>query len=189
MPLTLVTAPEVEPITLTEAKLHLRVTENNEDALISALIIAAREGAESFTRRAIITQTWDLTLDEFPEEIETPFPKLQSVSSVTYIDTDGNSQTLNASEYTVDTKSEPGRVVEAYGKTWPSTRDVINAVTVRFVAGYGLASAVPKSLVQGMLMHIGHMYANRESVNIGNISSEIPMSTEYLYLPHRVYRF
>lgn len=189
MALTLVTAPTVEPLTIAEAKAHLRVTSTDEDALITALIVAAREHAERFTRRALITQTWDLTLDSFPAEIVVPFPKLQSVTSITYVDSNGASQTLLTTEYTVDTKSEPGRVVEAYDKAWPSTRDVINAVTVRFVAGYGLAAAVPSSIKQGMLMHIGHMYANRESVNIGNISSEIPMTTEYLYMPHRVYRF
>ena len=189
MALTLVTAPAVEPLTLAEAKGHLRVTTTDEDALITALIVAAREYAETFTRRALITQTWDLTLDSFPSEIVMPMPALQSVTSITYIDVDGASQTLPTTEYTVDIKSAPGRIVEAYGKAWPTTRPVINAVTVRFVAGYGLAVSVPKSIVQGMLMHIGHMFANRESVNIGNISSEVPMTTEYLYMPHRVYRF
>lgn len=190
MALTLVTAPVGEPFTLTDAKDHLRITIDTEDSLINALIVSAREFAEGNTRRALITQTWDLTLDAFPDAIEVPLPPLQSVTSVTYIDTAGTTQTLVANtDYTVDTKSEPGRIVPAYGKSWPSTRDIVNAVTVRFVAGYGNATAVPKSIKQAMLMHIEHMFDNRGTVNIGNVVNEIPLTMQSLYNMHRVYRF
>lgn len=189
MALTIVNAPGSEPLTLTETKSHLRVTTTDEDALITALITAARESAENYTNRAFITQTFDLTLDSFPPSIVVPKAPLQSVTSVTYLDTDGVSQTLSTTEYTVDTKSEPGRIVESYTGEWPDTREEINAVTVRFVAGYGLAAAVPQAIKQGMLLHIGHMYANRENVLVGVPAQVLPMSCEYLYQPYRVYQF
>lgn len=189
MGLTLNAAPATDPLTLAEAKAHLRVTATDEDALITSLITAATDSAEIFTGRALVTQTWDLTLDSFPCVIEVPKPPLVSVTSITYIDTDGATQTLATTEYTVDTKSEPGRIVPAYGKYWPSTREVPNAVTIRFVAGYGNAAAVPKSIKQGMLMQIEHMFDNRGTVNIGNVVNEIPLTMQSLYNMHRVYRF
>lgn len=189
MALTLVTAPTSEPVSLAEAKEHLRVTATDEDALITSLVGSAKESAETITGRALITQTWDLSLDSFPQVIDIPKPPLVSVTSITYIDTAGATQTLASTEYTVDTKSEPGRIVPAYGKSWPSTRDIVNAVTVRFVAGYGNATAVPKSIKQGMLMHIEHMFDNRGTVNIGNVVNEIPLTMQSLYNMHRVYRF
>lgn len=189
MALTLVTAPTSDPVSLAEVKEHLRITSTDEDALITSLVGSAKESGETITGRALITQTWDLSLDSFPQVIDIPKPPLQSVTSITYIDTDGATQTLASTEYTVDTKTEPGRIVPAYGKSWPSTRDIVNAVTVRFVAGYGNATAVPKSLKQAMLMHIEHMFGNRGTVAIGNIVNEIPLTMQSLYSMHRVYRF
>lgn len=189
MALTLVTAPATEPVTLAEAKSHLRVTTTDDDVLITALIVAARESAESAMGRALITQTWDMTIDGFPPVIDVPLPPLQSVTSINYVDENGDSQTLATTEYTVDIKSSPGRLVESYGKTWPTTRDVINAVTVRFVAGYGASASVPQAIKQGMLMHIGHMYANRESVLVGIQAQDMPQASAFLYQPYRVYRF
>lgn len=189
MALTIVAAPATDPVSLAEAKEQLRITETDRDVLITSLIGPAKECAETITGRALITQTWDLSLDSFPHVIDVPKPPLQSVTSITYIDTGGATQTLASSEYTVDTKTEPGRIVPAYGKSWPSTRDIVNAVTVRFVAGYGNATAVPKSIKQGMIMHIDHMLENTGMVAIGNIVNEIPFTLKSLYNMHRVYRF
>ena len=122
---------------------------------------AAREYGETFTHRAFITQTWDLKLDGFPcsdEAIRLPKAPLISVTSVTYLDSNGDSQTWSASLYTVDAptgpKAERGRIVPNYGQYFPTTRDVVNAVTVRFVAGYGAASAVPRLVKTCLKEHI-----------------------------------
>ena len=104
------------------------------------MIKGARMLAEGKTRRAFITQTWDWLFDAFPASgLKVPKPPLQSVTSITYIDTDGNSQTLAATEYRVDNSTEPGRITPAFSKVWPVTRAVTNAVTVRIVVGFGVA--------------------------------------------------
>ena len=174
----LITAPAKEPITLTDLETHLRADLSNETATVAVMISSARDRAETITRRALITQTWELVLDLFPQSsgaIGLPFPPLQSVTSIKYIDPDGVEQTLNAADYIVDKDSEPARIVPAYGKTWPSTRYQINAVRVRFVCGYGdTATDVPMPIKQWMLLQIGSMYENREAINIGNTVNPIP---------------
>lgn len=194
MALQLVTAPAEEPLTLADAKLHLRETRDGQNAIITALITAARQQCESITRRALITQTWDLYLPAFPasgEAIEIPLSPLASVESITYTDADGVTQTWDAAEYTVDAVTEPGLIVPAYNKTYPATRTVPNAVKVRFVAGYGAAADVPEGIKQAMRMLIGHMYVNRESVKVGQgfILSIIPQGVDFLLADYRVYKF
>lgn len=186
---TLITAPAAEPLSLVEAKSHLRADGTDEDALISSLIAAAREQVQTVTRRALVTQTWSLKLDSFPALIEVPRPPLITVASITYVDVGGDTQTLAASRYTVDADSEPGRIVPVYGDAWPATRSVPNAVTVQFDAGYGAAADVPQPIKQAMLLLIGHWYEHREAVNVGNITNVMPMAVESLLFPYRVLSF
>jgi uncharacterized phiE125 gp8 family phage protein len=193
--LKLVTAPVVEPVSLLQAKQHLRVTIPDEDALILSLIIAARSHAETFTGRRFVTQTWDYFLDCFPwlewsrsGSFEIPNGPLQSVTSVKYIDEAGVEQTMNTSEYLVDAKSDPGRISPAYGKTWPAPRLQMNAVTVRFVCGYGLAAAVPYEISAGILLLIGEFFKHREETVVGSLQ-EVPRGAEALLTPYRVIRF
>lgn len=138
------------------------------DPEITALIKTARHAAEGYTRRALVTQTWDLKLDRFPGwTLHIPKPTLQSISSITYIDTDGVTQTLAADQYHVDTFSAPARITPAFGLVWPNTRYQNNAVTVRFVAGYGLAAAVPDGIKAWMILRIKHLFDNGAPVEIG----------------------
>lgn len=187
MPLSEVTAPTYEPLGLQEVKDHLRVTHSDQDALISELIPAARRFAEGYTRRALITQTWDLLLDRFPKLIELPRPPLQSVTSIAYVDATGTSQTLDAANYQIDAVSAPARVAPSYGNIWPQTYAEMNVVTVRYVAGYGDAGGdVPAGIRQAMLMLIGHLYENPEATISGTIIARVPMGVEYLLDPYRV---
>ena len=192
MALELVTAPAAEPILIAVAKAHLRVDVNDDDPLIVGLVAAATIEAENYTRRALITQTWDLKLDRFPaHEILLPKAPLASVTTVKYTDNDGNQQTWADSNYTVDTPVGPqadvGKIVRAFGVSWPSTRNVINAVEIRFVAGYGTTGAtdVPDPILSGMLLLIGHLYENRQAVITGTIATELPMTTRSLWMPFR----
>jgi uncharacterized phiE125 gp8 family phage protein len=148
MALKLITAPTVEPVTVEEAKTFLRVDGNDEDLLITGLIASVRAEAEKITRRALLTQTWELVLDSFPSyEIVVPLPRLQSVTSIKYIDLNGVEQTLDPATYQVDTDNEPARIVPAYGQSWPAGRNQINAVRVRYVAGYGAtADLIPENI-------------------------------------------
>lgn len=175
-------APAVEPLTVADLKKHLRVDGVDEDGYLGTLIIAARELAEIFTRRAFVTQTWDLYLDCFPTdgEIRLPRPPLQTVSFVKYTDLGGTLQTLDPSTYIVDTASEPGRIALAYLKFWPTFRQVANSILVEFKAGYGDdATKVPARVVQAMKLTIGSWYANRESVGPNNLA-QLPDSAQAL---------
>lgn len=137
-------------------------TNTTSDPELSALITAARQQAELELHRYLITQTLDLYLDEFPdydERDETIYlPPIQSVTAITYVDTDGATQTLAADQYLVDAVSQPARIVPAYGCSWPAIREQANAVKVRFVAGYGAASAVPACVKQWMLVKIAEWH-------------------------------
>ncbi len=188
--LTEVTAPAKEPLARDEAKLHLRVEDDEHDELIALKIAAARREAETFMGRSLITQTWDMDLDRFPAwAIEVPRPRLLSVESIKHVDTDGVLRTLDASGYRVDAKREPGRITPAYGETWPPTRAVINAVTVRFIAGYGAKdSDVPVDIRQALLLIVGRHYAHREDVRDGMPASELPLGARHLLRPYMIPR-
>lgn len=167
-------------------------TNTTGDPLISMLITSARQAAELELNRYLITQTLDLYLDYFPGQdprwwqdhqrsifykdiYEIVMPPLQSVTSITYVDTDGATQTLATDQYTVDTKGQPARIAPAYGCSWPSTRQQNNAVTIRFVAGYGAAAAVPQCIKNWMLMKISTAYQYREALVAGERGfSELP---------------
>ncbi len=191
MGFSLVTAPTIEPVSLAEAKAHMRVDFSDDDDLITALVVAARQQAENHTNRVLLTQTWDWTLDRFPctRTFEVPRPPLQSVSSITYKDTNGDEQTFSSSKYLVDTGSERGRISLADGESWPATKAEINAVTIRFIAGYGdTAATVPQQIRQAILMMVGHLYEHRESVAAGVAATEVPFSTRALLGPYEVIR-
>lgn len=166
-------APSGEPVTLAEAKLHCKVDGADDDTLITALIIAARQQAEHRTNRALITQQWEFTLQEFPDLIELPKPALVSVQSVKYLDEDGALQTLANTEYQVVSSELIGYIQPAYGKTWPICRIQPDAVVVAYTAGYGAAAAVPQSIKAWMLMAIATMYAQREAIITGIIVAEV----------------
>lgn len=186
MAITLVTAPADEPISVAEAKLHSRVDGSDNDSLITGLIIAARIKAEDVTGRQLFTATWKLTLDIFPPTIRIDKVPVSAVSSVKYVDTAGVQQTLDASKYQVDLVSNPARLVPAFGESWPSTRAQLNTVEVEFIAGFGLAAAVPQDIKQAMLLMIGHWYDHRESVVLGTTATEMPMGAMALLLPWRI---
>lgn len=154
MGLTQTVSPTIEPVTRAEAKAWARIDGNEQDAIIDDLIAAARLRVENdLGGKQLINATWALTLDRFPPSIKLPRPPLGSVTSIQYIDTAGATQTLATSVYKVITDGVFGVIVEAYGQTWPSTRDEKNAVTVTYVAGYGATAAdVPESLRSAIRM-------------------------------------
>lgn len=172
-----------EPLALATVKAHLRVEHADEDALITALITAARELAEQACRRSFATCTWQLRLDAFPAEIRLDWAPAVSITSVAYIDTAGDSQTLAASAYVLDTHNEPAWLLPAYGTEWPDTLATANAVTVTYVAGD--ATTCPESVRQWMLLHIANWYHNREA-STDKPRTELPF-TERLLDRWRVY--
>ena len=174
--LTQLSPPSAEPLSLADAKLHLRVDADitEDDGLIAALIVTARQQAEHRTGRALVSQQWRLGLDQFPDDsLELPLPKLQSVQSVTYLDADGVRQTLAGAEYDVITDEMVGSIVPAYGKSWPDCRAWPGSVQVSYTCGYGAAVDVPQSIKAWMLLAIGAWYENREALTAGQPVAEL----------------
>ena len=185
---TRATGPAVEPLTVAEAKLHLRVDISDDDAYIATLITAAREWVENYLDRTLITTQLILRAAEFPtEELELARPPMVASGTatavvITYTLADTTTATLSTALYRVDRTSTPGNVAPIINGTWPS--DVIedaNAVAVTYWAGYGPTSAsVPATIRHAMLMLIGHWYDRRSAVLTGTISKPIEFAVESL---------
>lgn len=190
MGLTIDTAPVAEPVTTAEAKAWANISTSTDDVAVDFMIKAAREYVELFSGRALMQQTWNLTLDKFPKEINPPKPPLQSVASIKYTHTDGTADTLLAStEYKTDIKTEPGRIREAFDKSWPATRSEMNAVTVKFVAGYADAASVPEALKSAIKMIVAHWYNNREATLVGLKIDDMPYGVKALVRQERIPHF
>lgn len=207
MSLIRITAPSSEPIELADARQRL-----HEDALgdpassphdvdITAMIKAAREhldGSSGILGRALVEQTWELRLDGFPgcwgwlggEAIDLPLPPLRSVTSVTYLDSGGTTQTLPAEDYQVIGLGgdAAASIVPAFGKTWPSTRLQPESVAVRFVCGYA-SGQIPEPIIGAMHLLIGHWFENRQAVTIGLVSKELALGVMSMVGPFKVRGF
>jgi uncharacterized phiE125 gp8 family phage protein len=176
------TAPASEPLTLAEAKAHLRLTHNLEDAYVNALIQLAREKFEKDTGRAVIETTFELYLDslawnkEFNADILLYKCPVIYVTSVHVLATDDATEytPIDNTEYKTDVIGEPGRIRFPNGITYGDTE---NAIKVTYKAGY---SSVPAQVKEAMLILIGHFYENRQSVVTGTQVNSVPMTYEFL---------
>jgi uncharacterized phiE125 gp8 family phage protein len=163
MRLTLVTPPEVEPLTAAEVKARLNIGSEMTDDVADALIAAARQqldGVDGWLGRALNTQVWLLTLDGFPYHccgIKIPLPPLQEISIVEYIDGAGATQTLDPSQYRVVDGPRPV-LMPAVGTSWPSVACQSEAVSIEFVAGYGDAPEdVPEPIRSAIALQVSHL--------------------------------
>jgi uncharacterized phiE125 gp8 family phage protein len=185
--LAIVTGPTIEPVSLAEAKDHCRIDSAEQDGLLAGYLLAARQHVEMYTGRALMQQTFDAKFDFcWPRrcgllEIPLPRPPKVSVTSIAYVDTAGATQTLSGSLYQLTERYGFGIIVPAYGQSWPTPRRQYDAITVRFVAGYGTQpGAVPEQIRQAILLLTSHFNENRELVNIGSTVTDIPMSVRAL---------
>lgn len=182
----LISPPAVQPITLDEAKLHVRVDHTDDDAVIARAIAAAVgyvDGSEGFLGRALVDQTWELSLTAFPTgqqaAIKIPLPPLIEVLSVKYDNSGGTESTVPASDYVVDNAREPGRIVTK--SAWPvASTTLANAVRIRYRAGYQDRSmsppvgTVPVDILNAMLLIVGDLYDNRANIVIGQSAITMP---------------
>jgi uncharacterized phiE125 gp8 family phage protein len=196
--LTQTSGPATTPISLAEAKSHLRVEIPDEDSLISAYVSAATSWVEQYLRRALISQTWRIYLDEFPgdgEAIVVPLSPLVSISAFEFKTYDtGEWKEVHNSTYTVEVPGGEnpgrGRILPAYGATWGEARGEPNSVRYTAEVGYGASgSAVPEPIRTAIRQLVGTAYANRESVVTGTIATKIPQTVEFLLSPYRLFEF
>jgi uncharacterized phiE125 gp8 family phage protein len=193
--LSIVTPSTVPAVSVDQAKSQCVVEHTDDDTTFSTVYIPAAIGrCENATLRQLTQATFDLVIDAFPCDpwIELPKPPLVSVTYVKYLDTSGVEQTWDPSNYVVSAPAGPrcrrGRIALAYGVTWPSTLCQANAVSIRFVCGYGaLATDVPALLVAAMLMDIATLYENRQNVVIGTVAVEVPRTAREIYASYRSY--
>lgn len=199
MALSLSSAPVTEPVTVAEAKAHLRVFHADDDTYLTNFVIpAARRWAETLTHRAFITQTWILRLNGFGVggPIYLPRPPLVSITTVTYTDTAGTAGTAWAASSTGYTLEQPSgehalhaSIRPSYSQVYPSTRDIVDSVVITYVAGYGAATAVPVGIKHGVLMLIEDMYRQRGSEIVGTITSKAALAAESLLSPFIAHRY
>ena len=187
---TLVTGPVVNPVSLNEAKQHIRVDFSDDDAVIDGCIRAATshlDGYAGILGRAIMAQTWSVALAFFPPAIRIPLGDLMSVESVKYFDPDGVEQTVDPATYYVGKDARGPYIVLKDGETWPDTAVRYDAVTVTWIAGYGSEPIdVPDAVRHAIKMLAAHFYDERGSVVIGTIVEELPLGVRALTLPHQV---
>ncbi|OIO03165.1 MAG: hypothetical protein AUJ49_05020 [Desulfovibrionaceae bacterium CG1_02_65_16] len=216
MALKCITPPSSLPVTVAEAKEHMVVSTSADDSLIAAFIAAATDAAQGITGRQLVEAEYELVLDQFPtrfpgwlcgewlehNSIELPLPPLLSVeaqpavSSIKYIDAEGVEQTMPTADYTVDADSLLGRVYPAYGKSWPATRAVPNAVRIRYICGWPMGEATsppvwtgPEAIKTWIKVRVATHYTMREALVQGQAVAELPHSfIDGLLDPWRIYK-
>ncbi|MBZ9674548.1 head-tail connector protein [Mesorhizobium sp. ES1-1] len=191
---TLVTAPATEPVSLADVKTYLRIDNSADDAVLTILIAACRRSAEEYTKRAFISQTWQLTMDRFGVEIvpppgfhvaPTPFlvdgsqtiqlsrQPIQSITSIKTTDSANAETIVSTATYALD--KDAGRVLLNSGYSWPTSLRANAAVKILFVAGYGDAAAtVPEPIKQGILQHVAASYTAK-------VCGDIPEGSKSAY--------
>jgi uncharacterized phiE125 gp8 family phage protein len=170
----LLVAPLAEPIHLDEAKTRIRALNgSSEDADIKRAIASARRYVETYCRRALVRQQRRYVLDCFPPCIEMPVGPLRAVQSIQYVDNQGATQTLAASEYRVDKVSERARITPEWAKVWPSTLYVSNAVIITYTAGHAVPIASVDQAADTVTAK-GHDLAADDPVRLSNSGGGLP---------------
>ena len=193
--LTRQTQPAVEPVTLSEAKAHLRVDTTADDAYIGSLISAAREWCEQYLDRSLVHTQWVMRFDKFPPDgtmdIELPRPPMATAGTatavaLTFTYENGTTATYSTASYRVDRDGVPGTVKTLYGQTWPPHLQDDNAISVTWWGGYGASgTSVPAAIRHAMLMLVGFWYENRSTVLVGSISKQLEFAVESLLSSHK----
>ena len=180
--------PTVEPVSVSEAKVHLEAIDSTHDTMLSLLIAAARQYAESYCNRSFITQSWRLTLDAFPGRwdqsmspagVSFSLPRnavllerapIQSVDAITYTDMGGVERVIDSPgspDYAIDLSGSLGRMTPGFGRIWPITLPQIGVVSIDYTAGYGdAATDVPELIRNWIMVRVNTMFENREEVAV-----------------------
>lgn len=184
----LLTGPAAEPVSLSEAKSHLRIQHDDDDDVIAALIAGARVHIESQTRRALITQSWRLTRDVWPVDgriLILPVP-LRALTAARVIMLDGATHNIDAGQFFADMAGAPAFLAFNPG-TVPMPDRPVAGIELDVEAGYGDAAAdVPQPLRQAIKLLVAHWYENRGLTAIGHEVAVLPLTINALIAPYRV---
>ncbi len=188
MSLVMTSGPALEPVSLAEAKAHLRVDGSAEDALIQSLIVTSRLHIEAALGLALITQSWSYFLDRWPKagRLVLPLRPVAAISHVRVWSEEGASETLALSDFLLDGHGMPPRLVALSGATALTPARVANGIEVGFTAGFGAASMdVPATIRHALLLLVAHWYEHREPVEIGVGVNAVPAMVSDLLAPYR----
>lgn len=191
MPITRTVDPTSLPVSLQEIHDHVGVTDLADNDRLTMLNEAATRHVEMVSRRQLITQTWREKCDTFTTSIVVLRKRpLQSVTSITYVDSAGDTQTFSSDNYDVDTDADPGRIVLGFNQTWPTVRGHTNDVAYTYVCGFGdSGAAVPSTLKAAIKLLVSHWSEHREATISGTIIAEVPLAVTDLILAERDYGF
>jgi uncharacterized phiE125 gp8 family phage protein len=193
-------APTFEPLDVPTLKEWLRIETADEDALLLTLIGAARSYVEEYLWRQLCLATFELALDAWPVAAATvrtplgaclrlPRPPCVAVTQVQYYDTDGALQTLAATNYHVDTRSEPARLVLAEHATWPTLQGARpGGIVITYTAGWTTPGAIPLGIRQAIAMLCGDLHEHREAqldVPVGVSAIQANPTVTRLLAPYR----
>ena len=191
MPLVLTAGPAVEPVTLDDAKAHMRIDGTAEDTLIGSLIVTSRLHVEAGLGLALITQSWSWFIDAWPPgpALKLPLRPVQSIAAVRLYDEAAASTTVAPDSYFLDGTSAPARLVRQGALVWPKPGRIANGIEVAFTAGYGDAAAdVPETIRHAILLLIAHWHEHRSPLEVGPIAQPPPDMVEQLLAPYRTMR-
>jgi uncharacterized phiE125 gp8 family phage protein len=186
MPSIFLTAPAVEPIALADMKAFLRVDTADDDDIITALIAGSRIHVEAQTRRALITQSWRLSRDSWPEDgrIKVLPAPLQSLTAARVYDEDGTTRTVDTQGFVLDLAAS---ALAFAPWALPMPGRLVAGIELDVVVGYGdTASDVPEPLIQAIRLLVAHWYENRAVVANGTSNAKLPQTVAALLAPYRV---
>ena len=164
MGLVITVEPAEEPVTLAEASLFMRYTGSLQNAVVTALIVAARKDVESWTNKTMVTTTYEYYTNRLCDEILIPTGTIQSpITSITYQDSADATQTLSSTLYKLDNKSIQNKVFRDPLESYPQVLEQPNAVKITFDAGFGAASTVPENLKTVIKMRVAELFEHREA--------------------------
>lgn len=182
--------PTDTPISLTEAKAHLRVQHAADDTLITALIAAVVDYFDlpnGVIGKALFTQTWRFS-DAWASpsgKLHLPVTPVQSITGISYYDTSNVEQSLSVDDFYLYKNEDSAYLYPKPSVSWPSTYNRLDAITVTFVAGYGNAAAIPQGIKQAMLLTLTHWYENRSASIVGTSAQEMPLAVQSLISAYR----
>lgn len=189
MALVLTSGPALEPVSVADAKAHLRIDGTAEDTLIASLILTSRLHIEAALGYALISQSWTLLLDAWPEaHVAFPIRPVIAITSARVLSAAGVPTVLMATDYVLDGSGLTPRLVRA-GTNWPLPAKAANGIEIAFTAGFGsLATDVPAPIRHALLLLVAHWYEHRDPIEIGSNLSNIPKAVSDLLTPYRAVR-